>query len=54
MARAKLDGGQLLDPTFVLDGLQYDELVAMLDNPPAPSAELKKLLAERAPWEMDI
>jgi uncharacterized protein (DUF1778 family) len=36
---------------FVLKSDQHDAFMRVLDNPPAPSAALKKLLASKAPWE---
>jgi uncharacterized protein (DUF1778 family) len=36
---------------FVLDAAQYDKFLRLLDEPPKPSNELKKLLAAKAPWE---
>lgn len=42
----------LLDRRFFqLDEAVYEEFVAALDAPPRPVAELRKLLAEPAPWE---
>jgi uncharacterized protein (DUF1778 family) len=36
---------------FQLDDEAYDQFVALLDAPPAPSPELRRLLAHKAPWE---
>lgn len=42
----------LLDQRFfALNNEQYDAFVKALDEPPAPNAKLKQLLASRAPWE---
>jgi uncharacterized protein (DUF1778 family) len=49
-ARAAEDA--LLDRrVFVLDAAQYDAFERALDAPPQPSAALRRLLAEPAPWE---
>jgi uncharacterized protein (DUF1778 family) len=36
---------------FHLDAAQYQAFEQALDAPPQPSAELRALLARRAPWE---
>jgi uncharacterized protein (DUF1778 family) len=36
---------------FLLDDEAYEAFVAMLDAPPPPSDELRKLLLTRPPWE---
>lgn len=36
---------------FSLDSKQYDEFLRVLDEPPAPNARLKQLLASKSPWE---
>jgi uncharacterized protein (DUF1778 family) len=42
----------LLDRTFFrLDPEAFARFNAMLDNPPAPSDELRTLLKRKAPWE---
>ncbi len=42
----------LLDQRLLsLDEASYSKFLDVLDNPPAPSAQLKALLAEKAPWE---
>jgi uncharacterized protein (DUF1778 family) len=42
----------LLDQTlFVLDEARYKAFINLLDEPPRPTEELKKLLAKKAPWE---
>lgn len=42
----------LMDQTFFLvDPDVFDAFKAMLDNPPAPSPELIKLMTHRPPWE---
>ena len=44
--------GVLLDRTFFrLDRESYARFTALLDNPPPPSDELRKLLSTKAPWE---
>ena len=42
----------LLNQTlFVLEKPDWDAFMGALDNPPAPNAALKELLAHKAPWE---
>ncbi|MGH2562132.1 MAG: DUF1778 domain-containing protein [Thermomicrobiales bacterium] len=42
----------LLDRVFFrLDPEAFDRFNAMLDDPPAPSAELRRLMLTTAPWE---
>lgn len=42
----------LLDQRFfVLDESRYKAFVAILDKPPMPGDELKKLMARIAPWQ---
>lgn len=42
----------LLDQTyFALDAEKMAAFQAMLDNPPAPSDRLRRLLNARAPWD---
>ena len=36
---------------FLLDADQWQAFIALLDAPPAPSAELKRLMATPPPWE---
>jgi uncharacterized protein (DUF1778 family) len=36
---------------FILNEQQHDAFVRVLQNPPAPSAALRKLFASKAPWE---
>ncbi len=36
---------------FVLSAEQHEAFKGILQNPPAPAAALKKLLASKAPWE---
>lgn len=36
---------------FRLDDEAYEAFVALLDSPPPPSDELRKLLLTRPPWE---
>jgi uncharacterized protein (DUF1778 family) len=44
--RVDLDQGE-----FLLDDEAYEAFVAMLDSPPPPSDELRKLLLTRPPCE---
>ncbi|MCC6790812.1 MAG: hypothetical protein IT336_03955, partial [Thermomicrobiales bacterium] len=39
------------DEQVVLDRETFDRFNVMLDNPAAPSVELRALLQNRAPWE---
>lgn len=42
----------LLDQRFFeLDDDRFAEFIAILDRPPAPSAEFRKLLLRKSPWE---
>jgi len=36
---------------FRLDDKGFEMFMAVLDNPPQPNEKLKKLMAEKAPWE---
>jgi uncharacterized protein (DUF1778 family) len=36
---------------FELSADQWDAFVAVLDNPPPPNEELKKLMSRKPPWE---
>lgn len=36
---------------FVLDDDQHSAFMRVLENPPAPSPQLRGLLASKAPWE---
>ncbi|HUZ33722.1 MAG TPA: DUF1778 domain-containing protein [Xanthobacteraceae bacterium] len=36
---------------FTLDAKRYAAFAKLLDHPPKPSAELRKLLSTKAPWE---
>ena len=36
---------------FVLDAEHHNAFMRVLDNPPPPNAQLKKLLTRKAPWE---
>jgi uncharacterized protein (DUF1778 family) len=43
---------ELLDPhLFVLNEKDYDAFLSVLDQPTKPTAELRKLLTSKAPWE---
>jgi len=49
---ARHDAGVLLDQRLLsLDEAPYSKFLDALDNPPAPSTQLKSLLAEKATWE---
>ena len=37
--------------SFELNAEQWDELMAILDQPPKPNAALKALMRSKAPWE---
>jgi uncharacterized protein (DUF1778 family) len=42
----------LLDRVFfTLDQQKFQQFVTLLDAPPAPSEQLRNLLATKAPWE---
>jgi uncharacterized protein (DUF1778 family) len=42
----------LLDQRFfVLDEEKFAQFMAVLDQPPAPSEELRKLLLSKSPWD---
>ena len=42
----------LLDRTFFsLDPQAFERFTALLDNPPPPMDELRRLLRRKAPWE---
>jgi uncharacterized protein (DUF1778 family) len=36
---------------FRVDAATYDRFVAMLDGPPRPNENLRKLMQTRAPWD---
>ena len=36
---------------FALDAETFKEFTAMLDSPPATNPRLRRLLAEKAPWD---
>lgn len=36
---------------FVLDEKRYRDFQNILDNPPMPNDELKKLMSRKAPWQ---
>ena len=36
---------------FLLDADQHKALMQVLNDPPPPNAQLKKLMASRSPWE---
>ena len=36
---------------FIVDEERYKAFLNLLDEPPKPTAELRKLLSKKAPWE---
>ena len=48
---AKEQGHQLSQRFFLLDERRYADLLKSLREPPRPTAQLRKLLADRSPWE---
>ncbi|HEX3881744.1 MAG TPA: DUF1778 domain-containing protein [Stellaceae bacterium] len=36
---------------FTLDEKKYAEFLEILDNPPEPSDELRRIFSKKAPWE---
>jgi uncharacterized protein (DUF1778 family) len=44
----------LLDQVFFsLDADKFEQFVALVDAPPAPNAGLERLLAVKAPWDVN-
>lgn len=44
----------LLDEVFFsLDADKFEQFVALVDAPPAPNAGLERLLAVKAPWDVN-
>lgn len=36
---------------FTLDGAQYESFLKVLDSPPPPTEQLKRLMASKTPWD---
>ena len=43
--------GESAAPTITLSERDWDAFLAVLDNPPPPNDELKKLMTEFGPWK---
>jgi uncharacterized protein (DUF1778 family) len=44
-----------LDPIyFELDAEEFAEFMRILDTPPEPNPGLDRLMAVKAPWELDV
>jgi uncharacterized protein (DUF1778 family) len=50
-ARLRAEDVLLDQRLFSLDGDQYRDFLNLLDEPPKPTEELRKLLTAKAPWE---
>src|SRR5689334_2787839 len=50
-ARRRAEDVLLDQRLFTLDEESYNAFLNILDEPPKPTAELKRLLSTRAPWE---
>ncbi len=50
-ARRRAEDVLLDQMLFQLDEERYNAFINLLDQPPRPTAELKKLLSQKAPWE---
>jgi uncharacterized protein (DUF1778 family) len=50
-ARQKAEDVLLDQRLFVMNDEQFAAFMAVLDNPPPPSAELRDLLLGKSPWE---
>jgi uncharacterized protein (DUF1778 family) len=50
-ARRRAEDVLLDQKLFILDEEKYEAFLNLLDEPPKPTEELKKLLATKAPWE---
>jgi uncharacterized protein (DUF1778 family) len=50
-ARQKAEDVLLDQRLFMLDDEKYQAFLEILEAPPRKNAELKKLLAEKAPWD---
>ena len=50
-ARLRAEDVLLDQRLFSLDENQYQDFLNLLDEPPKPTEELRKLLSAKAPWE---
>jgi len=50
-ARLRAEDVLLDQRLFFLNETQYQEFLDLLDAPPKPSEELRRLLTKKAPWE---
>jgi uncharacterized protein (DUF1778 family) len=50
-ARQRAENVLLDRQLFTLDDEQYRAFTELLDNPPKPNAELRRLFATQPPWE---
>jgi uncharacterized protein (DUF1778 family) len=50
-ARRRAEDVLLDQRLFLLDKERYEEFLNILNEPPKPTEELKKLLSTKAPWE---
>jgi uncharacterized protein (DUF1778 family) len=50
-ARLRAEDVLLDQRLFSLDEKQYQDFLNLLDEPPRPTEELRKLLTTKAPWE---
>jgi uncharacterized protein (DUF1778 family) len=50
-ARLRAEDVLLDQKLFLLDDKQYQDFLSLLDEPPKPTEELRKLLSAKAPWE---
>lgn len=50
-ARLRAEDVLLDQKLFSLDEKQYEDFLNLLDEPPKPTEELRRLLSARAPWE---
>jgi uncharacterized protein (DUF1778 family) len=50
-ARLRAEDVLLDQKLFSLDDKQYQDFLHLLDEPPKPIEELRKLLSAKAPWE---
>ena len=50
-ARRRAEDVLLDQKLFLLDEERYTAFLDILDQPPKPTSELRKLLSEKSPWE---
>jgi len=50
-ARLRAEDVLLDQKLFSLNDKQYQDFLNLLDEPPKPTEELRKLLSAKAPWE---